>query len=202
MTDWKKLVREALKDTEGAYDKVISSLETAGIKLQDVSTGDYVSSQKYNDEVTKLNAEITKLKEAPNPLEEEVTKLKESHAADMAAEKAKVEGIIKTQAISKKISELGITNELEVLGIKSLIKMDEIKMDSDYNITSGLDEQIESLKGTYKSSFDAPKLVSTGQSIQTSKKVEVGKVYSSDEIDNMSVEEIMANLDAVNKSLQ
>jgi hypothetical protein len=120
----------------------------------------------------------------------------------MAAEKAKVEGIIKAQAISNKISELGITNELEVLGIKSLIKMDDIKMDSDYNITSGLDEQIESLKGTYKSSFDTPKLVSTGQSIQTSKKVEVGKVYSSDEIDKMSVEEIMANLDAVNKSLQ
>lgn len=199
MIDWKKTIREALKDTEGAYDKVIGSLDNAGIKLQDVSTGDYVSSQKYNDEVTKLNAEITKLKEAPNPLVDEITKLKETHASELASEKAKVQGIIKSHAIAEKINGLGITNELEVLGMKSLIKADDIKMDDDYNITGGLDEQIESLKSTYGSSFSAPKVVSTGQSIQTSQ-VNGGAVkqYSSlAEIQALSQEQVNADLDNI-----
>lgn len=199
MTDWKKTIREALKDTEGAYDKVISSLTDAGIKLQDVGTGDYVSSQKYNDEVTKLNAEITKLKEAPNPLVDEIAKLKESHSSEMAAEKAKVQGIIKSHAIAEKINGLGITNELEVLGMKSLIKADDIKMDDDYNITGGLDEQIESLKSTYGSSFSAPKVVSTGQSLQTSQQNGGAvKQYSSlAEIQSLSQEQVNADLDNI-----
>lgn len=200
MTDWKKTIREALKDTEGAYDKVISSLTDAGIKLQDVGTGDYVSSQKYNDEVTKLNAEITKLKEAPNPLVDEIAKLKESHSSEMAAEKAKVQGIIKSHAIAEKINGLGITNELEVLGIKSLIKADEIQMDDDYNIVGdSLDKQIDTLKSTYGNSFSAPKVVSTGQSLQTSQQNGGAvKQYSSlAEIQSLSQEQVSADLDNI-----
>lgn len=199
MTDWKKTLRDALKDTEGAYDKVIKSLDDAGIKLQDVGTGDYVSSQKYNDEVTKLNAEITKLKEAPNPLVDEIAKLKETHTSEMAAEKAKVQGIIKSHAIAEKINGLGITNELEVLGIKSLIKADDIKMDDNYNITGGLDEQIEGLKGKYGSSFEAPKVVSTGQSMQTSQTNggAVRQYGSLDEIRGLSQEQVAADLDNI-----
>lgn len=203
MADWKKTIREALKDTEGAYDKVISSLTDAGIKLQDVGTGDYVSSQKYNDEVTKLNAEITKLKEAPNPLVDEIAKMKETHASELASEKAKVQGIIKSHAIAEKINGLGITNELEVLGMKSLIKADDIKMDDDYNITGGLDEQIESLKSTYGSSFSAPKVVSTGQSLQTSQQNGGAvKQYSSlAEIQALSQEQVNADLDNIMSQL-
>lgn len=199
MTDWKKTLRDALKDTDGAYDKAIKSLDDAGIKLQDVGTGDYVSSQKYNDEVTKLNAEITKLKEAPNPLVDEIAKLKESHTSEMAAEKAKVQGIIKAHAISEKLGSLGITNELELVGLKSLIKSDDIKMDDDYNITGGLDEQIEGLKKTYGSSFEAPKVVSTGQSMQTSQTNggAVRQYRSLDEIRGLSQEQVAADLDNI-----
>lgn len=200
MTDWKKILKETLKDTEGAYEKVISSLENAGIKLQDVGTGDYISSQKYNDEVTKLNAEITKLKEAPNPLVDEITKLKETHTSEMAAEKAKVQGIIKSHAIAEKINGLGITNELEVLGIKSLIKADDIQMDDNYNIVGdSLDKQIESLKSTYGSSFNAPKVVSTGQSLQTSQQNGgATKQYSSlAEIRALTQEQVNADLDNI-----
>ena len=199
MTDWKKTLRDALKDTEGAYDKAIKSLDDAGIKLQDVGTGDYVSSQKYNDEVTKLNAEITKLKEAPNPLVDEIAKLKETHTSEMAAEKAKVQGIIKAHAISEKLGSLGITNELELVGLKSLIKSDDIKMDDDYNITGGLDEQIEGLKKTYGSSFEAPKVVSTGQSMQTSQTNggAVRQYGSLDEIRGLSQEQVAADLDNI-----
>ena len=199
MTDWKKTLRDALKDTEGAYAKAIKSLDDAGIKLQDVGTGDYVSSQKYNDEVTKLNAEITKLKEAPNPLVDEIAKLKEPHTSEMAAEKAKVQGIIKAHAISEKLGSLGITNELELVGLKSLIKSDDIKMDDDYNITGGLDEQIEGLKKTYGSSFEAPKVVSTGQSMQTSQTNggAVRQYGSLDEIRGLSQEQVAADLDYI-----
>lgn len=199
MTDWKKTLRDALKDTDGAYDKAIKSLDDAGIKLQDVGTGDYVSSQKYNDEVTKLNAEITKLKEAPNPLVDEIAKLKETHTSEMAAEKAKVQGIIKAHAISEKLGSLGITNELELVGLKSLIKSDDIKMDDDYNITGGLDEQIDGLKKTYGSSFEAPKVVSTGQSMQTSQTNggAVRQYGSLDEIRGLSQEQVAADLDNI-----
>lgn len=199
MTDWKKTLRDALKDTEGAYDKALKALDDAGIKLQDVGSGDYVSSQKYNDEVTKLNAEITKLKEAPNPLVDEIAKLKETHTSEMAAEKAKVQGIIKAHAISEKLGSLGITNELELVGLKSLIKSDDIKMDDDYNITGGLDEQIDGLKKTYGSSFEAPKVVSTGQSMQTSQTNggAVRQYGSLDEIRGLSQEQVAADLDNI-----
>lgn len=196
MTDWKKTLRDALKDTDGAYDKALKALDDAGIKLQDVGSGDYVSSQKHNDEVTKLQAEIQSLKDAPNPLVEEIAKLKESHTSEMAAEKAKVQGIIKAHAISEKLGSLGITNELELVGLKSLIKSDDIKMDDDYNITGGLDEQIDGLKKTYGSSFEAPKVVSTGQSLQTSQTA--GKTLrqygSLAEIQGLSQEEVNADL--------
>ena len=196
MTDWKKILRDALKDTNGAYDTVIKTLDDNGIKLQDVATGDYVSSQKYNDEVTKLQNEVKQLKEAPNPLAAEITKLKETHSSEMAAEKAKVQGIIKAHAISEKLGSLGITNELELVGLKSLIKSDDIKMDDNYNITGGLDEQIEGLKKTYGSSFEAPKVVSTGQSLQTSQTTgKTFKQYSSlAEIRGLSQEEVNADL--------
>lgn len=196
MTDWKKTLRDALKDTDGAYDKALKALDDAGIKLQDVGSGDYVSSQKHNDEVTKLQAEIQSLKDAPNPLVEEIAKLKESHTSEMAAEKQKVQNIIKAHAISEKLGSLGITNELELVGLKSLIKSDDIKMDDDYNITGGLDEQIDGLKKTYGSSFEAPKVVSTGQSLQTSQTA--GKTLrqygSLAEIQGLSQEEVNADL--------
>lgn len=199
MTDWKKTLRDALKDTDGAYDKALKALDDAGIKLQDVGSGDYVSSQKHNDEVTKLQAEIQSLKDAPNPLVEEIAKLKESHTSEMAAEKAKVQNIIKAHAISEKLGSLGITNELELVGLKSLIKSDDIKMDDDYNITGGLDEQIDGLKKTYGSSFEAPKVVSTGQSMQTSQTNggAVRQYGSLDEIRGLSQEQVAADLDNI-----
>lgn len=203
MTDWKKLLRDALKDTDGAYDKAIKALDDAGIKLQDVGSGEYTSTQKYNDEVAKLNAEITKLKEAPNPLVDEIAKLKEAHTSEMANEKAKVQGIIKSHAIAEKIGSLGVTNELEILGMKSLIKSEDIQMDDDYNITGGLDEQIEGLKGKYGSSFTAPKVVSTGQSMQTSQ-VNGGQTrqYASlAEIKGLSQAEVNADLDNIMSQL-
>lgn len=196
MTDWKKTLKEALKDTEGAYDKAIGALDNAGIKLQDVGSGDYVSSQKYNDEVTKLQNEVKQLKEAPNPLVDEIAKLKETHASELAEEKAKVQGIIKEQAISQKIASLGITDELAVLGLKSLVKPEQIQMNDNYEIVSGLDEQVDSLKGTYKTSFETPKVVSTGQSVSTSQQTgtQLRQYGSLAEIKALTQEQVNADL--------
>lgn len=203
MKDWQKIIKEALKETDGAYDKVAKALDAAGAKLGDLSEGDYVSTQKHNDEVTKLNAEITKLKEAPNPLVDEIAKLKETHTSEMAAEKAKVQGIIKSHAIAEKLNSLGITNELELVGLKSLIKADDIKISDDYEITGGLDEQIEGLKGKYGSSFTAPKVVSTGQSMQTSQKNggQARQYTSLEEIKKLSQAEVNADLDNIMSQL-
>ena len=203
MADWKKILKETLKDTDGAYDKVMSAFDSEGLRLQDVSTGEYTSTKKYNDDVTKLNEEIKTLKEAPNPLADEIIKLRETHANDIASIKAKAQDVIKSRAISEKINSLGINNELEVVGLKSLIKYDDIKMDDDYNITGGLDEQIEELKKNYDSSFEKPKVVSTGQSMSTSQQVGGAKrVYSSlEEISKLSQAEVDADIDNITAQL-
>lgn len=203
MADWKKILKETLKDTDGAYDKVMSAFDSEGLRLQDVSTGEYTSTKKYNDDITKLNEEIKTLKEAPNPLEKELAELKETHANEITSIKAKAQDVIKSRAISEKINSLGITNELEVVGLKSLIKSDDIKMDDDYNITGGLDEQIEGLKKNYGSSFEKPKVVSTGQSMSTSQQVGGAKrVYSSlEEINKLSQAEIDADIDNITAQL-
>ena len=203
MADWKKILKETLKDTDGAYDKVMSAFDSEGLRLQDVSTGEYTSTKKYNDDITKLNEEIKTLKEAPNPLEKELAELKETHANEITSIKAKAQDVIKSRAISEKINSLGITNELEVVGLKSLIKSDDIKMDDDYNITGGLDEQIEGLKKNYGSSFEKPKVVSTGQSMSTSQQVGGPKrVYSSlEEISKLSQAEVDADIDNITAQL-
>jgi len=203
MADWKKILKETLKDTDGAYDKVMSAFDSEGLRLKDVSTGEYTSTKKYNDDITKLNEEIKTLKEAPNPLEDELAKLKETHANEITNIKAKAQDVIKSRAISEKINSLGITNELEVVGLKSLIKSDDIKMDDDYNITGGLDEQIERLKKNYGSSFEKPKVVSTGQSMSTSQQVGGAKrVYSSlEEISKLSQAEVDADIDNITAQL-
>ena len=203
MADWKKILKETLKDTDGAYDKVMSAFDSEGLRLQDVSTGEYTSTKKYNDDITKLNEEIKTLKEAPNPLEKELAELKETHANEITSIKAKAQDVIKSRAISEKINSLGITNELEVVGLKSLIKSDDIKMDDDYNITGGLDEQIEGLKKNYGSSFEKPKVVSTGQSMSTSQQVGGAKrVYSSlEEISKLSQAEVDADIDNITAQL-
>lgn len=203
MADWKKILKETLKDTDGAYDKVMSAFDSEGLRLQDVSTGEYTSTKKYNDDITKLNEEIKNLKEAPNPLEKELTELKETHANEITSIKAKAQDVIKSRAISEKINSLGITNELEVVGLKSLIKSEDIKMDDDYNITGGLDEQIEGLKKNYGSSFEKPKVVSTGQSMSTSQQVGGAKrVYSSlEEISKLTQAEVDADIDNITAQL-
>lgn len=175
---------------------VKQAIKNSGVKLVDLADGSYVDSNKYNTLETKYN----ELKEAPNPLEDKVKELKANNTTALQAERDKISNVVKQLAIDKEISSLGLTNELTILGVKSSIKTDDIQLNDDYTIKSGLNEQIARLKDTYKTAFETPQVVSTGQSIQTSNinGSKVGRVYSSlSEINSMSQEEVQADYDNI-----
>lgn len=178
---------------------VMKEIEKNGAKFVDLSEGQYVDKNKYSDLETKYN----ELKNAPNPLEAKVKELEEQSKKDIQTVEDKFSVKIKELAIDKEISKLGITDELTKAGIESLIKAkaDEIKLDENYNI-NGLDNIINALKDQYKTSFEQPKVVSTGQSVQTSNTVKQGRVYNSlAEIASLTQAEVDADLENITSQL-
>ena len=192
-----------LEETIKCLDKevqsnVLKAIKDSGAKFVDLSEGQYVDKNKYSDLETKYN----ELKEAPNPLEAKVKELEDSSKTAIQAEKDKLSSVVKKLAIDKEISQLGITDELTIAGIKSLIKADEIQLDENYNVSGGLDTQIKTIKEQYKTSFEQPKVVSTGQSVQTSNTVKTGRVYSSlAEIAGLTQAEVDADLENITSQL-
>ncbi len=185
-------LEEAIKSLDKeVQSNVLKAIKESGAKFVDLSEGQYVDKNKYSDLETKYN----ELKTAPNPLEAKVKELEESSKTAIQAEKDKLSGVIKKLAIDKEISQLGVTDELTIAGIRSLIKADEIQLDENYNVSGGLDTQISALKEQYKTSFEQPKVVSTGQSVQTSNTVQNKRVYSSlAEIAGLTQAEVDADL--------
>ena len=192
-------LEEAIKGLDKeVQSSVLKAIKDSGAKFVDLSEGKYVDKNKYSDLETKYN----ELKEAPNPLEAKVKELEDSSASALQAEKNKLADVVKKLAIDKEISNLGITDELTKAGIKSLIKIDQIKVDDNYNISGGLTPQITALKEQYKTSFEQPKVVSTGQSVQTSNTVKTGRVYSSlAEIAGLTQAEVDADLENITSQL-
>ena len=192
-------LEEAIKGLDKeVQSSVLKAIKDSGAKFVDLSEGQYVDKNKYSDLETKYN----ELKDAPNPLEAKVKELEDSSASALQAEKNKLADVVKKLAIDKEISNLGITDELTKAGIKSLIKIDQIKVDDNYNISGGLTPQITALKEQYKTSFEQPKVVSTGQSVQTSNTVKQGRVYNSlDEIASLTQAEVDADLENITSQL-
>ena len=192
-------LEEAIKGLDKeVQSNVLKAIKDSGAKFVDLSEGQYVDKNKYSDLETKYN----ELKEAPNPLEAKVKELEDSSKTAIQAEKDKLSGVVKKLAIDKEISQLGITDELTIAGIKSLIKADEIQLDENYNVSGGLDTQIKTIKEQYKTSFEQPKVVSTGQSVQTSNTVKTGRVYSSlAEIAGLTQAEVDADLENITSQL-
>ena len=128
--------------------------------------------------------------------------MEDSSKTAIQAEKDKLSSVVKKLAIDKEISQLGIADELTIAGIKSLIKADKIQLDENYNVSGGLDNQIKTIKEQYKTSFEQPKVVSTGQSVQTSNTVKTGRVYSSlAEIAGLTQAEVDADLENITSQL-
>lgn len=192
-------LEEAIKGLDKeVQSSVLQAIKESGAKFVDLSEGHYVDKNKYSDLETKYN----ELKDAPNPLEAKVKELEESSKTAIQAEKEKLSGVVKKLAIDKEIGQLGITDELTIAGIRSLIKADEIQLDENYNVSGGLDTQISTLKEQYKTSFEQPKVVSTGQSVQTSNTVKTNRVYSSlAEIAGLTQAEVDADLANITSQL-
>ena len=192
-------LEEAIKGLDKeVQSSVLKAIKDSGAKFVDLSEGQYVDKNKYSDLETKYN----ELKEAPNPLEAKVKELEDSSKTAIQAEKDKLSSVVKKLAIDKEISQLGITDELTIAGIKSLIKADEIQLDENYNVSGGLDNQIKTIKEQYKTSFEQPKVVSTGQSVQTSNTVPSKRIYSSlAEIEGLSQKEVNADYENIVRQL-
>ena len=192
-------LEEAIKGLDKeVQSNVLKAIKDSGAKFVDLSEGQYVDKNKYSDLETKYN----ELKEAPNPLEAKVKELEDSSKTAIQAEKDKLSSVVKKLAIDKEISQLGITDELTIAGIKSLIKADEIQLDENYNVSGGLDNQIKTIKEQYKTSFEQPKVVSTGQSVQTSNTVKTNRVYSSlAEIAGLTQAAVDADLENITSQL-
>ena len=192
-------LEEAIKGLDKeVQSSVLKAIKDSGAKFVDLGEGQYVDKNKYSDLETKYN----ELKEAPNPLEAKVKELEDSSKTAIQAEKDKLSSVVKKLAIDKEISQLGITDELTIAGIKSLIKADKIQLDENYNVSGGLDNQIKTIKEQYKDSFEPPKFVSTGQSVQTSNTVQNKRVYNSlAEIAGLTQAEVDADLENITSQL-
>ena len=192
-------LEEAIKGLDKeVQSSVLKAIKDSGAKFVDLCEGQYVDKNKYSDLETKYN----ELKEAPNPLEAKVKELEDESKKAIQTEKDKLSDVVKKLAIDKEISQLGITDKLAIEGIKALIKPDEIQLDENYNVSGGLDSQINTLKEQYKTSFEQPKVVSTGQSVQTSNTVQNKRVYKSlAEIAGLTQAEVDADLENITSQL-
>ena len=187
-------LQEMLKDKPEVLSAVNEAIKATGAKFVDLTEGKYVDAKKYGDLETKYNDAVTSH-------DTKVKELEEGHKTALQTERDKISNVVKSMAIDNEVNKLNLKDKLAIQGIKGLINADQIQLDENYKITGGLDNQIEDIKSTYKDSFVSPTSVSTGQSLPTSKTVEGKKIYTSADIDNMSVEEIMADLANINSQL-
>lgn len=187
-------LQEMLKDKPEVLSAVNEAIKTSGAKFVDLTEGKYVDAKKYSDLETKYNDAVTSHTN-------KVKELEDGHKTALQTERDKISGVVKSMAIDNEVNKLNLKDKLAIQGIKGLINADQIQLDENYKITGGLDNQIEEIKSTYKDSFVTPTSVSTGQSLPPSKTVEGQKIYTSADIDNMSVAEIMADLDNINSQL-
>ena len=192
MASLSDVIKEALKDNQEALDQVNKAIKDSKGKFVDLSEGGYVDKNKYSELETKYNT----LKEAPNPLEDEIKNLKDSHKNEIAEEKNKLVNVVKQMAVEKAIDGLGLKDELAKAGVKSLINFENIKVDDNYNISGGLEDQISAFKDKYKTSFEQPNIVNTGSSLQTSQTngQPLHQYSSLDEIRALSQEQVNADL--------
>lgn len=189
---------EILKDKPEILKEVKDAIKEAGSEFVDISEGKYIEIDKYND-ITKKYDDLSK---AENPFETKYNELLVSSKNDMTNERKRTNDIIRNMAVDRALDRLNIRDELTKKGIRTVIKMSDIKIDDNYNI-SGLDEQIETIKETYKDSFEEPVVVDIGRDIRGSNKEGTRtKVYTSiAEIKSLSVEDVKRDYDNIMSQL-
>lgn len=194
------ILDELLKDDPETLAKVNAAIDKANvgrdenhrIKLGNIGSGDYTSTKKYNDLQTKmdelkgtLEAESeAKLKEVTDNYEK---KLAEQN--DLFIQNRKID------AVEKAIAGLGTLDKWQAKGVRDSIDMSKITLDEQYNVTGGLEEQFEAIKGDFVKTEPAKeeKVVGTSNNQVVSHGVSPKRVFTPQEISNMSMSEYEAH---------
>lgn len=200
-------LEELLKDDQETLHKVQDAIKKANenikdnnkkIRYTDLGEGNYVGIQKYTDLETKYN----EMKDTPNEFETKYNDLLKEQENTINAEKNKLTDIAKKLAVDSAIEGLGINDKLTLAGIKSLINIDNIQLDENYNISGGLDDQIKTIKDTYKDSFNTSvSVVSTGN-IDPKNNEKQCRTYSSlAELKGLSLDDVIKDIDNINAQI-
>lgn len=194
------ILDELLKDDPETLAKVNSAIDKANvgrdenhkIKLGNIGSGDYVGVKKYNDLQTKmdelkgtLEAESeAKLKEVTDNYEKKISDMNNSFIQNR-----------KIDAVERAIAGLGNLDKWQAKGVRDSIDLDKITLDEQYNVTGGLEEQFESIKGDFVKAEPAEKekVVGTSNNQVISNGVSPKRVFSPQEISNMSMSEYEAH---------
>lgn len=199
-------LEELLKDNPEALQAVNDAIAKANaeikdnnkkIRYTDLGEGGYVAVKKYTDLETKYNDLVN----TPNEFEKKYNDLVTQKNTDLTTEREKLSLVVKKLAVDNAIEQLGIKDNLTKAGIKSLIQLDTIELNEDYSIKEGLSNQIDSIKETYKDSFNTT-IVSTGDTTPKTNPTNK-KVYNSRaEIEALSQEQVLADLDNITAQLE
>jgi chromosome segregation ATPase len=147
---------EVLKDhlSEETYSAVAEELKDKDIKLADLSTGDYVSKDKYGALETQLNNTQTLLTDTSAKLEtaiqsagdnealrQELENLKTTNQSNLDNLKNEYESKLKTAAVMAEITKAGANDPADIL---PHIDMSAVTINDKGSV--GLSEQIEAVK--------------------------------------------------------
>lgn len=130
---------------EDLYNQVADKLKghEKDVKLANLATGDYVSKQKYDDDLKERDTKIADLsKKVQNfdgvdvkKLQDDVKEWETKYNSDIKEER-------RNSAIKLAVAKAGARSEKALMG---MLDMDSIKLGDDGKIT-GLDEQIAQIK--------------------------------------------------------
>lgn len=167
------------------------------IKLANLSSGMYVSKDKY-DTLNNKYTSIQKDLDNANKRQADFDKEKEDFTNKQKAELDKYKLKLRENAINKSLKELGISDPLQLAGIKQALDIDKVSFDEDLNIV-GLSEQLDDIKEKYKASFDRNdniQKMTLGSRQDGSSNAKKG--ITKEEFMNMSPEEQAAHFDDLN----
>lgn len=132
------------------------------VKFVDLSEGNYVDKDKYNNLESKfndinskfelLNNEHSSTKTNLDNMTKSLDELKNKYEKDLGDTKNEVKNKIIEIAIKNGISSLGVKDKLLEDGIKGNIDKTKISVDDNLNV-QGLDEQLSSMKEEHKELF-------------------------------------------------
>lgn len=194
------ILDELLKDDPETLAKVNAAIDKANvgrdenhrIKLGNIGSGDYTSTKKYNDlqqkmedlqNTLKTDAE-TKLKEVTDNYEKKLSEQNELFIQNRKAD-----------AVERAIESLGNLDKWQKAGVRDAIDMSKITVDEQFNITGGLDEQFEQIRSDFTKAEPAEKekVVGTSNTQVVSNGVSPKRVFTPQEIQNMSMSEYEAH---------